>query len=78
MLGRWKYLNIYYIIRNLNFLDLSLWLDLPRNIMHWKNNLKIKECLTDNDVVFHFGYKCFKVFLGLLLQAFYFSTIIIS
>lgn len=69
-------LYIYYIIRNLNFLDMSLWLHLPRNIIHWKKNLKIKENLTDNSIIFRFG--CFTVFLAFLLQAFCFSTIVIS
>lgn len=71
-------LYIYYIIRNLNFLDMSLWLHLPRNITHWKKNLKIKENLTDNSIVFNFSCNCFTVFLGFLLQALYFSTIAIS
>lgn len=38
--------------------------------MHWKNNLKVKKHLSSKDIIFHFGYECSKVFLGLLLQLF--------
>lgn len=64
--GRMEKLIIYYILRNLNFLDLSLWLHLPRIIKLLKNNLKIKEHLTNNDIIFCFGYKSLKIFVSLL------------